>query len=77
MGLIQHIIEPTHQLGNTLELIYTESLEAFKVLHVFLGDYISNHRLAGIELQLRKQQEKPESPSQRYYRGLNLDNFRK
>ena len=50
MEIIQHIIQPTHQLGNTLDLIYTESLEAFKVLHTFLGDYTSHHRLAGIEL---------------------------
>ena len=53
MGPIQHIIEQTHQLGNTLDLIYTESLEAIKVLHAFLRDYISDHRLAGTELQLR------------------------
>ena len=58
MGLNQHIIEPIHQLGKTLDLIYTESLEAFNVLHAFLGDYISDCRLAGIELQLRKQQKK-------------------
>ena len=38
MGAIQHIIEPTHQLGNTLDLIYT--LVLVKVLHAFLGDYI-------------------------------------
>ena len=49
IGQIQHIIEPTHQLGNTLDLIYTESLEVIKVLHAFLGHYISDHRLAGIE----------------------------
>ena len=54
MGLIQHIREPTHQLGNTFNLIYTESLEVIKVLHTFLGNYILDHRLAGIELQLRK-----------------------
>ena len=48
-----------------------------KVLHTFLGDYISHHRLAGIELQLRKQQGKSESTSHRNYRGLNPDNFRK
>ena len=58
MQLIQHIIEPTHQLGNTLHSFYTGRLEAIKVLHAFLGDYISNHRLAEIELQLKKQQEK-------------------
>ena len=54
-----------------------ESLEAIKVLHTFLGDYILYHRLAGIDLQLRKQQKKSESTSHRNYRGLNLGKFRK
>ena len=27
LGLIQHIDKPTHQLGNTLDHIYTESLD--------------------------------------------------
>ena len=30
VGLIQHIIESAHQLGNTLDLIFTESLEGLK-----------------------------------------------
>ena len=77
VGLIQHIVKPTNQLENTLDLIYIESLEAIKVLHAFLGDYKLNHRLPGIELQLRKQQKKSESTSHRNYRGLNLDTFRK
>ena len=77
VGLIQHTIEPTHQLGKTLDVIYTESLKVVKVLHAFLGDYILDHRLAGIELQLRKQQKKSELTSYRNYRGFNLDNFRK
>ena len=63
MGITQHIIEPSHQLENILDLIYTESLEAVKVLCAFLGDYISDHRLAGIELQLRKHQENSVSTS--------------
>ena len=58
MGLIGHIIEPTYQLGNILDLIYTESPEAVKELHAFLGDYIQDHRLAVIELQLRKMTRK-------------------
>ena len=77
VGLIQHLIEPTHQLENTIDLIYTESLEVIQVPHAFQGDYIFGPRLAGIELQLRKQQEKSESTSHRNYRGLNLYNFRK
>ena len=55
MGLFQHIIEPTHQLPRKhICFIDTESLEAIKLLHAFWGDYILDHRLAGIELQLRK-----------------------
>ena len=61
MGLIQHIIEPTHQLGNTLDLIYTESLEAIKVLHAFLGDYISDHRLVWNRITTKKTTEKNQS----------------
>ena len=30
MGLIQLLIEPTYQIGSTLDLIYTEILEALK-----------------------------------------------
>ena len=47
-----------------------ESLQVIKVLHAFLGDYISGHRLAGIELQLRKQHENSESTrSQKLHRS--------
>ena len=33
LGLKQHIDKPMHKLGNTLDLIYTESLNRVKVLH--------------------------------------------
>ena len=59
LGLRQHIIEPTHKQGNTLDLIYTESINIhWKVLHAFIGNFILDHRLVGVELQLRKQYEK-------------------
>ena len=53
LGLKQHIIEPMHKLGNTLDLIYTESIEAIEVFHAFIGNYISGHKIVGIELQLK------------------------
>ena len=53
LGIKQHIIEPTHKLGNTLDLIYTESIEAIDILLTFIGNYISDHRIVGIELQLK------------------------
>ena len=50
LGLVQHINKPTHQLGNTLDHIYTESLDQLGISHTFIGTYISDHRLVGIEL---------------------------
>ena len=40
LGLVQHINTPTHQLGNTLDHIYTESLDQLGVQHAFTGSYI-------------------------------------
>ena len=54
LGLTQHVLDPTHKLGNSLDIIYTESLETMKVLHEFIGGYASDHKLVGIEINLRK-----------------------
>ena len=74
LGLKQHIIKPVwvFKLGNTLDLIYTESIETIEVLHAFIGNYISEHRIVGIELQLKKQHEKLESSRHRNSRHLIL-----
>ena len=40
LGLVQHIDQQTHQLGNTLDLIYMESIDQ-------LSMYISDHFLVG------------------------------
>ena len=42
-----------HKLGNTLDLFYTESIKAIEVLHKFIGNYASDHKIVGIELQLK------------------------
>ena len=54
LGLVQHIDKPTHQLGKTLDHIYTESLDQLEVQHTFIGSYISDHRLVGIEINSKK-----------------------
>ena len=54
LQLKQHIIEHMHKLGNTLDLIHTESIEAKEVLHTFISNYVSDHRIVGVELQLKK-----------------------
>ena len=57
LGLKKHIDKPMHKLGNTLDLIYINSLNRVKVLHSFIGNFISDHRVVGIELEIRKQLE--------------------
>ena len=75
LGLQQHRDKPTHKCGNTLDLIYMESLDRVRVIHSFIGNFISNHRVVGIELEIRKQLEKHQSTKHRNYKDFNLNNF--
>ena len=70
LGLVQHIDQQTHQLGNTLDLVYTESLEPM-IYHAFTSSYISDHHLVGIELQMKKQLVSIESSKTRSYKDFN------
>ena len=40
-----------------LDHIYTESLDALGVQKAFISTYISDHRIVGIEVNIRKQLE--------------------
>ena len=75
LGLTQHIEELTHRLGNTLDLIYTESLDRARVIHSFIGNLISNHRMVAIELEIMKQLEKHQSTMHMNYKDFNLNNI--
>ena len=75
LGLQQHIDKPTHKLGNSLDLIYTESLNRVKVLHSFIGNFISDHRVVGIKLEIRKQLEKHQPTKYRNYKDFNLNSI--
>ena len=75
LGLQQHIDEPMHKLGNTLNLIYMESLNRVNVLHSFIGNFISDHRVVGIELKIRKQLEKHQFTRHKNYKEFNVNSF--
>ena len=75
LGLTQHVLEPTHKLGNTLDIIYTESLEINKVLYTFIGGYVSDHKIVGIEIKLRIQFPRNITTRKRDYKNFNLENF--
>ena len=75
LRLQQHIDKPVHKHGNTLDLIYMESLNRVKVLHSFMGNFILNHRVVGVELEIRKQLEKHQPTKHRNYKEFNLNSF--
>ena len=75
LGLHWHIDKPTHKFGNTLDLIYTESLNKVIVLHSFIGNFISNHRVVGIELEIKKLLEKHQSTKHQNYKDFSLYSF--
>ena len=77
MGLQQHILQPTHRLGHTLDLIYTESTDNIKVIESFIGEYTSDHRLVGIELEIRKHRDKVLPTKRRDYKEFSIDSFSK
>ena len=39
LELTQHVLEPTHKLGNTLDVIYTESIETKYCTHLWEDMY--------------------------------------
>ena len=75
LGLIQHVLEPTHKLGNTLDVIYTESLETIKVIYSFIGGYVSDHKIVGIEMKLRRQLPRNVTARKRDYKNFNIENL--
>ena len=75
LELVQHIDQQTHQLGNTLDLVYIKSLEPIRIYHAFTSNYISDHHLVGIELQMKKQLVSIESSKTRSYKDFNPSDF--
>ena len=43
LGFQQHVNFSTHRMGNTLDLVLTESSEPFKIETILQGNYISDH----------------------------------
>ena len=54
LGLQQNITFPTHVLGNTLDLIFSEANNKTKVEECTQGDYISDHCLITCILGINK-----------------------
>ena len=64
-----------HNKGNTLDHIYTESIDMLEVRHSFIGEYISDHRLVGIEISKKKATTQLDNWPRRQFKQLDLDSF--
>ena len=53
-GFEQHVQEPTHRLGNTFDLIFTQLQSEVKVTNTTTHGYISDHCMVSIDLHLHK-----------------------
>ena len=76
LGLTQHISYATHQLGNTLDHIYTESIDTLEVRHSFIGEFLSDHRLVGIEVNIKRMRCQLENQTRRPFKKLDLNTFK-
>ena len=52
--LEQHMHSPTHKLGNTLDLIFTQLHGEIKVTNATTHGYVSDHCMVSIDLQMHK-----------------------
>ena len=55
LGLEQHISGPTHVRGNTLDLIYMQLSNSFKVTNATAHGYISDHCIVSVDTNIMKQ----------------------
>ena len=54
LGFQQHVNFSTHRMGNTVNLVLTESSELFKLKKIHPGNYISDQFTANCTISLEK-----------------------
>ena len=54
LGLRQYVVEPTHQKGNILDLIFTETSFQINISQLKMLDFISDHRLVSATINVKK-----------------------
>jgi len=72
-GLVQHVSEPTHNAGHTLDLVIAKS--ETEVLDLRVGDMISDHALIRFTLRAKKPIAEAHWTTSRAWRRLSRDAF--
>ena len=73
--LIQHVRDPTHTTGNTIDLIMTRSSDS--IVHLAdVGCFISDHSLVSAQLHINKPPTGPGTSTFRKIRDINIEKFK-
>ena len=75
LGLQQHVTESTHNLGNILDHVYSESLSNIQVLNVKCMDFISNHKTIIGHINLSREPVINTFKSTRMLHKMDMDKF--
>ena len=75
-SLQQHVVQPTHRLGHTLDLVITRMSDDL-VKEVFMTHYLpSDHAAVACSLNIRKPDAQRMTISSRKIKDINMDAFR-
>ena len=72
--LTQHINQPTHRLGNTLDLVITRKQTLMK--GIIIGEQLSDHNNVIIQLDLKKPPPLKKEIRTRKLKSMNINNFK-
>ena len=72
-GCVQHVTEPTHNAGHTLDLVITRSKTVISELRV--GDMISDHAVVRFTLPVKRGRLDAPWTTRRAWRRLSTDAF--
>ena len=75
LGLQQHVKESTHNLGNILDHVYSESLSNIQVLNMKYMDFISDHKTIIGHINLSREPVINTFKSTRMLHKMDMDKF--
>ena len=75
-NFVQHIREPTHKLGNTLDWLIAKDHDSFLLSHHVVHVPFSDHRAIFFDLDISKPKRKKVTVTTRQTKKIDLDAFR-
>eukprot|EP00795_Rhopilema_esculentum_P012582 gene12582-3282_t len=75
--LINHVWQPTHVAGNTLDLIITRNNNEISLDSPFMGSFISDHCFVKVVSSIEKPEVQAKEINYRKSKDINLENFKR